>query len=189
MKNRVLLTAITAGLLGTSMAHAHGDRDPGKMFDALDANDNGQLSQEELSNMHEAMARLRFQSADSNDDGKIDRDEFMAKAEQRAERMFERMDDNDDGTLDADEAQPHHGGKHHKSGKHHDGDKPHHDKSEDKDKGEHRKDGHGDRKGKHAEKMLERMDSDDDGSVSRDEWDDAMERAHERHGDKKTDDQ
>ena len=186
MKNRVLLTAITAGLLGTSMAHAHGDRDPGKMFDALDANDNGQLSQEELSNMHEAMAKL--QSADSNADGKIDRDEFMAKAEQRAKhvRAHGRQRRRH---ADADEAQPHHGGKHHKSGKHHDGDKPHHDKSEDKDKGEHRKDGHGDRKGKHAEKMLERMDSDDDGSVSRDEWNDAMERAHERHDDKKTDDQ
>lgn len=186
MKNRVLLTAITAGLLGTSMAHAHahGDRDPGELFNALDADGNGQLSQDELSNRHEAMTRLRFQSADRNDDGKIDRDEFMARAEERAERMFERMDNNDDGTLDVDEAQPHHGKRHHRSGKHHDGDKPRHDKH----KEEHGKHGHDAKKGKHAEKMLERMDSDDDGSVSRDEWDAAMERAHDR-GDKKTDDQ
>lgn len=161
MKNRILLTAVTASLLGLGTAYAHGDRDPGKMFEALDANGDGQLSQNELDDMHAVMAKKRFQGADDNGDGQIDRDEFMAKAQERAERMFDHMDDNDDGVLDADEARPHRG------------DKADHDHDK---KAKH--DGHG--KKPHFDPM-KKMDSNGDGTISRDEWDSAMEKMHKRH--------
>ncbi|MES1929870.1 hypothetical protein SADO_11459 [Salinisphaera dokdonensis CL-ES53] len=172
MKYRVLMTAITAGLIGITTAQAKPMHDKGEMFTALDADNNGELSQQELSNMRETMAKMRFDAADTNSDGEIDKDEFMAKAEQRAERMFTHMDKDENGMLDADEAQPPHHGKHH--GQHH-GKKRHgdHDKSDKSGDREHAK-------GKRHGKMLERMDSDGNGSVSKAEWDSAMERHQER---------
>ncbi len=164
MKYRVLMTAITAGLIGMTTAQAKPMHDKGEMFTALDADNNGELSQQELSNMRETMAKMRFDAADTNSDGQIDKDEFMAKAEERAARMFKHMDADENGTLDADEAQPPRHGKHH--GKHH-GD---HAKSDKRDQA----------KGKRHDKMLERMDSDGNGSVSKAEWDSAMARHHER---------
>ncbi|MAS09733.1 EF-hand domain-containing protein [Salinisphaera sp.] len=164
MKYRVLMTAITAGLIGMTTAQAKPMQDKGEMFTALDADNNGELSQQELSNMRETMAKMRFDAADTNSDGQIDKDEFMAKAEERAARMFKHMDADENGTLDADEAQPPRHGKHH--GKHH-GD---HAKSDKRDQA----------KGKRHDKMLERMDSDGNGSVSKAEWDSAMARHHER---------
>ena len=169
MKYRVLMTAITAGLIGMTTAQAKPMHDKGEMFTALDADNNGELSQQELSNMRETMAKMRFDAADTNSDGQIDKDEFMAKAEERAARMFKHMDADESGTLDADEAQPPRHGKHH--GKHH-GDKGHGDHAK-SDKRDHAK-------SKRHDKMLERMDSDGNGSVSKAEWDSAMARHHER---------
>lgn len=178
MKTRVLMTALTAGLIGITTAQAKPMHDSNAMFSALDADGNGELSQQELSNMREAMAKMRFEAADTDSDGQIDKDEFMAKAEERAEGMFKHMDKNEDGTLDADEAQPprhgmHHGKKDH--GEHEKGDKRSGDHAQGKDKG------------KRQGKMLERMDSDDNGSVSKDEWDSAMERHHDRREQMKQD--
>ena len=170
MKYRVLMTAITAGLIGITTAQAKPMHDKSEMFTALDADNNGELSQQELSNMRETMAKMRFESADTNSDGQIDKAEFMAKAQKRAERMFTHMDKDENGSLDANEAQrPHHGK--------HDGKKGHRGHDGDRDKSDKRGD-HA--KSKRHGKMLERMDSDDNGSVSKAEWDSAMERHHER---------
>lgn len=177
MKTRVLMTALTAGLIGITTAQAKPMHDSSAMFSALDADGNGELSQQELSNMREAMAKMRFEAADTDSDGQIDKDEFMAKAEERAERMFKHMDENGDGTLDADEAQPPRHGMHHGQK----GDKKGHKTG---DRGDHAK---GKDKGKRQGKMLERMDSDDNGSVSKDEWDSAMERHHDRREQMKQD--
>lgn len=181
MKTRVLMTALTAGLIGITTAQAKPMHDSNDMFSALDADGNGELSQQELSNMREAMAKMRFEAADTDSDGQIDKDEFMAKAEERAERMFEHMDENGDGTLDADEAQPprhgmHHGQKGDKKG-HNTGNRGDHAKGDKRGDGEQAQ---GRDKSKRQGKMLERMDSDDNGSVSKDEWDSAMARHHDR---------
>ena len=176
MKYRVLMTALTAGLIGITAAQAQPMHDKDKMFTALDADNNGELSQQELSSMRETMAKMRFDAADTNGDGEIDKDEFMAKAEQRAERMFTHMDKDENGSLDASEAQPPHHGKHH-------GKKGHRGHHGDHDRGHDKSDKRGDRdhdKSKRHGKMLERMDSDENGSVSKAEWDSAMERAHDR---------
>lgn len=154
MHNRVLLTALTASLLGLGTAHAHGDRDPNKLFDALDGNGDGQLSASELENMHEIKARQRFQRADENGNGKIDKEEFMARAEARAERLFGHMDRDDDGAITAEEAKP-----------------PYHGKKDDGPK-------HGK---KHRFDPMKRMDANDDGVISRDEWRTAVEKFHAKH--------
>jgi Ca2+-binding EF-hand superfamily protein len=156
MKHRILMTALAAGLVGIGSAHAKPMHDADQLFDALDADGNGSLSQPELSNMRQAMAKLRFESADTNGDGQIDKDEFMAKSEERAERMFEHMDANGDGHLDANEARPPHHGKR-------DGDHAKHTKDNAK---------RGD--------LFKKMDSDGDGSVSREEFDQAMQKHRDR---------
>ena len=72
MKHRILMTALTAGLVGIASAHAKPMHDSDKLFDALDADGNSSLSQQELSNMRQAMAKLRFDTADTNGDGIAD---------------------------------------------------------------------------------------------------------------------
>ena len=166
MKNPVLITALAAALVGFGSAQAYPGKDSGKMFDALDANSDGQLTQKELSNMHQAMRRMRFDGADADNDGQIAKQEFMDSAQKRAERMFDHMDANDDGVLDADEAKPRYRGPQHASGT--DADKSHH-------KDGKKMGGHGANK---AERMFKHMDNDDDGQVSRDEFSQAMDRQH-----------
>lgn len=170
MKHRILMTALAAGLVGIGSAQAKPMHDSDKLFAALDTDGNGSLSQQELSNMRDAMAKVRFEAADTNGNGRIDKDEFMAAAQERAERMFEHMDANGDGALDAEEAQPpHHGhGKHDKKGPNRaERDSKHHDKGAEKS--------HDKRAG-----LFKKMDSDGNGSVSREEFDQAMQRHRDR---------
>jgi Ca2+-binding EF-hand superfamily protein len=80
-------------------------------FDALDANDDGQLTREERRagraehggrghhrRGHHGM-RGGLERADANNDGSITREEFLAGPTQ----MFARLDDNNDGVISADE--------------------------------------------------------------------------------------
>ena len=169
MKHRILMTALAAGLVGIGSAHAKPMHDSDKLFDTLDADGNGSLSQPELSNMRQAMAKLRFESADTNGDGQIDKDEFMAKSKERAERMFEHMDANGDGHLDANEARPPHHGKR-------DGDHAKHTK----DNAKHGSDADGSTHHAKRGDLFKKMDSDGDGSVSREEFDQAMQKHRDR---------
>ena len=155
MKRRVLLlTALTAGLVGIGNAHARAEQADGhKLFDTLDADGNGQLSQAELRDMPAALGRLRFDKADANGDGAIDKDEFMAQSRKRAERLFAHMDANDDGKIDADEAKPPQRGadRHGPKGEHKSGD------------------------------FFARMDADHNGSISRDEFEQAARKHRSEH--------
>lgn len=93
-----------------TVTQAEFDANRASRFQALDANNDGQLTREEMRagrsergerghhgrggrGMHH-LAR-----ADANEDGAITRDEFLARPTQ----MFDRMDANDDGVISADE--------------------------------------------------------------------------------------
>ncbi len=183
MKNRILISALAAGLVGFGAAHAQppasGDDDQTKgnqMFERLDADGNGSLSPDELKQMRQEMQKMRFEKADSNGDGAIDHDEFMAQAEKRADAMFKRMDSNEDGKLSAEEARPPRHGMHGGHGK------PHHDrKDSDARKSEDMKDHAKGDKGDRGKRWFGRMDTDGNGEISHEEWDTAMQKMHDRH--------
>jgi len=184
MKNRILISALAAGLVGFGAAHAqppasgdnNNDNDHAKgeqMFERLDTNGDGSLSPDELKQMRQEMAKMRFETSDTNGDGSIDHDEFTAQAQKRADAMFKRMDANDDGKLSAEEAKRTRHGMHGGHGK------PHHDnKDGDATKSKGMKDHD---KGDHGKRWFDRMDSDSNGQISHDEWDTAMQKMHERH--------
>lgn len=69
-------------------------------FDELDANGDGQLSQEEMRNL----VQDRLRAADVDQDGYIDRAEAEASLP-RVARIFDRLDANADGQLSTDEVQ------------------------------------------------------------------------------------
>ncbi|NNK79272.1 MAG: calcium-binding protein [Litoreibacter sp.] len=79
-------------------------------FETIDADGNGELSQEELQNR----GRERFASADANSDGLLSKEELIASGEarmqerltRRIDRMMEHRDENGDGLLSAEELAP-----------------------------------------------------------------------------------
>jgi hypothetical protein len=77
-------------------------------FDAIDANQDGQVTLDELhafmKSRHGHFAGRMFKSADANGDGKVSRDEFMARAAAR----FDKLDADKDGFLTPDELKAHH---------------------------------------------------------------------------------
>ena len=68
-----------------------------KLMEEADANNDGRLSRDEMKAHHEN--RKKEHDADSNDDGVVDRTEFLAKAQER----FDALDKNQDGVLSKDE--------------------------------------------------------------------------------------
>lgn len=112
-------TLLSAGAL--SAREGHGGRDRGEAFEVLDANGDGQVTQDEM----QARALARFTEADANGDGKLSAEEMAAAAEKRiqqqmdgragriakrTERLIERRDTDGDGLLSlAEMAQ---GGRH-----------------------------------------------------------------------------
>ena len=193
MNNRILISALAAGLVGFGAAQAqtqapedNGDTDRGsQMFERLDTDGNDSLSPDELKQMRQVMAQKRFEKTDTNGDGSIDHDEFMAEAQKRADAMFKHMDADDDGTLSPEESmRAHHGHGGHKGrhGKRHgDGDNTHHD---------NKADGAKDMKSNkdRGKRWFDRMDADSNGEISRDEWATAMQKMHDRPDDTNRDD-
>jgi Ca2+-binding EF-hand superfamily protein len=117
------ITIITAGvatlaLVSAAVAFADGGRHGARMFNHLDSDDNGVITQEEASDA----ASERFARKDANADGYLDVNELMARwsegpidtdgdgkisaAEHAAiaAAMFLRADANGDGGVDEDEA-------------------------------------------------------------------------------------
>jgi Ca2+-binding EF-hand superfamily protein len=121
MANKVLITALVAGMALTSGAIAgigsafagadhgrdHGGRGHGKMLEALDTNKDGAISKAEF----EAKRSGDFAAADTNKDGNVSQAELAAfhekkAAERKAERekrMYVRLDSNKDGKVSQDE--------------------------------------------------------------------------------------
>jgi hypothetical protein len=73
----------------------------GALFDRLDADHNGYLSEAERANANRqgSQARRGLEGADTNNDGRISRAELMAQPY----RGFDRLDRNDDGIVSAEE--------------------------------------------------------------------------------------
>jgi Ca2+-binding EF-hand superfamily protein len=99
-----------AVLLGTTIVIAGGaviareaGYDRGAMFEELDADNDGLISEAEMSNM----GARRMAKADTDGDGLLSLDELQSAARQRADRqaarMLERMDADNDGKLSAEE--------------------------------------------------------------------------------------
>jgi Ca2+-binding EF-hand superfamily protein len=72
-------------------------------FEEMDANNDGQLSKDEM----DAFAKAHFAKMDANNDGLLSAEEMAQdganKMMRRQERMISRMDQNDDGLLSFDE--------------------------------------------------------------------------------------
>ena len=99
-KEIILAAAIVAGFAASGATA----RDGGShRFSEIDADGNGQVTQEEMA----AHVDARFAAADTDGDGFLDTEELMAqamaRAEGRAARMLERLDSDGDGALSAEE--------------------------------------------------------------------------------------
>jgi Ca2+-binding EF-hand superfamily protein len=145
-------------------------------FDALDANDDGQLTREEMRagrgergehgrrghHRRGGHRGMHLERADANNDGNITREEFLAGPSQ----MFARLDDNNDGVISADE-RPQRGERSERRGRRH-------------------ADANSDGQISQSEfaamsaSRFERLDSNDDGRVTREEAESARSRRHGR---------
>lgn len=103
MKKTLLMAAVLTGLVATAGAASADERGARPDFATLDANGDGQLTQDEL----QAQAASRFAAADTNGDGALSAEEMAAAADARAAervtRMIARLDSNGDGLIQADE--------------------------------------------------------------------------------------
>lgn len=106
MKNAKFIPAIVlsaVAITGTSvLAAGPKDREP-VSFEELDANGDGQVTQEEM----QAQRSQRFTNADTDRDGQLSVEEVQAARQQRTNdrvaKMFEKHDANNDGYLSEDE--------------------------------------------------------------------------------------
>jgi len=103
--------AIAIGLLITAFgttASAQGPRGAADLFERLDADQDGRITQEEFSNRR----ATQFAATDTDADGFLTAEEMLDQwrarnseeaATARITRMIERLDENDDGRLSAEE--------------------------------------------------------------------------------------
>jgi len=110
-------TAFAAGMSSSEAPEASGSamsQEPA-LFSALDANNDGKISQSELQRVKDL--QNNFAQADSNQDGTIDQSEFSAFEAQSAtgssmaqmsksSALFQALDTNNDGTLSQAELKP-----------------------------------------------------------------------------------
>lgn len=68
------------------------------MFQALDTNNDGAVSQEEFIAGHR-MGQAGYVPADANKDGAVSREEFIQAGQQRREARFKQLDTDGDGKL------------------------------------------------------------------------------------------
>ena len=105
MTTRIVLTGLVIATGFAANAASGDDKQGGKMrherpsFSALDTNNDGQLTREELA----ARSKAHFDKADANGDGMLSADEMKQagskRAERRAKKMIKRHDANGDGMV------------------------------------------------------------------------------------------
>lgn len=120
MKNTVLITtlalSIAAGAAYAAGSEKHrGGHGPRINFEEVDTNNDGKLTQAELT----AHAEMRFDQTDTDKNGMISENELRARiaahmaerTDRRVQQMMDRHDANSDGQLSQDEMKPKHAGK------------------------------------------------------------------------------
>jgi len=139
------------GLVATGSAGAAQADTKAALFDHLDSNHDGVISQQEMNGVKQALARNGFDRVDSDNDGRISEQEYLNKARQDAKASFKRMDTDADQGLSLVEA-------------------TRLNASDIKTAARERADS------PTATRVMNNMDANDDGSVSTDEWSDAIKR-------------
>lgn len=158
-KTRSLFTYTSIALIGGAMllttaanVEARGMKDRERpTFSQLDADGNGEITVEELSNRGAA----RFAEADSDGNGELSREELLARSEganeRRVDRMLERADSDGNGALSQAEIEAMREAR-----------------------------GGGNRGAERIAKMMERVDTDGSGTISQAEYDAAIAKRAER---------
>ena len=73
------------------------------LFGMLDTDNDNTLSEDELSNLPEAVAKMAYRQMDYDGNGDVSQIEYTTAAKARALRTFGLLDGNGDGTLNTDE--------------------------------------------------------------------------------------
>ena len=167
MKTTFLVAAIAAGMTLAATAEAR-EANPPRMelpaFEDLDINSDGAVTSDEIEAAMQARAAARFALTDTNGDGALSVEELITRADTarqdraagRAAEQIERADTNGDGLLQADELA-----------------------AQRADRIEGRVEGRGDRG---PDRMFERADADDNGSLSAEEFAEAQTRMQDNGG-------
>ncbi|SDZ23833.1 Ca2+-binding protein, EF-hand superfamily [Jannaschia faecimaris] len=102
-----LSLALLSGLSLGTIAQAHGYGGPRPAFEEVDADGNGEITQDEMRALGETRRAARFDDADTDGDGFLTAAELtqasQANFEARSARMIERMDADGDGQISRDE--------------------------------------------------------------------------------------
>jgi len=113
MKKTITLAMTIAALAVASPVLAKSKGGPKFDFSTIDADGNGEITQAEVT----AFEASQFASTDANNDGQLSSEEILAKlsamrdgelserAEKRVSRMISHLDENDDGTISLEEQQ------------------------------------------------------------------------------------
>lgn len=184
--NKYLALSLVAAGLSVASAGMAADNDTANknskrdaLFNTLDSNQDGQLTAAEMAKLPEIMRQRRFDRLDSNGDGNIDAQEYAAPMLKRVQRRFERLDANGDGMLSADElTQRQHRRGRNKARSH----RASHGKQQRRWRGHNRRGqrSHHRRHMRGTSYMFARMDRNNDGYVSKQEWQ-QMAKKHHRH--------
>ena len=99
-KTDLMKVTLLAGLIAIGGAASAKSGDGNAMFDKVDADSNGEITQAEL----RAHAEARFAAADTNNDGSLSSEELLAnRVGNKADRMLKRFDADGNGQLSAEE--------------------------------------------------------------------------------------
>ncbi len=104
MKKCLTAAAVIGGLLATSTAYAGQVNAKAGLFNRLDADQDGVISEQEMYGVKQALAQNGFDRVDTDRDGRISQQEYLNKARRDAAAAFKRMDADGDQALTLVEA-------------------------------------------------------------------------------------
>jgi Ca2+-binding EF-hand superfamily protein len=174
---KIIIAALAAS--GATIACAHAETDDrqgrGGEFRAemreMISGDGMQV--DDLANFMQQRSQARFATLDADGNGTVTSEEFLASVDERAKTGFERMDRNDDGVVDRDDRRG--WGRHMGGGPRHAmrGERP---RLSDEERAERRE--------QFADRAFARLDTDEDGAISRAEFDAGMEARADRRAER-----
>lgn len=177
---KVIIAALAASTAAIAYAYAdsqqgqgHGAQFRAEMREMIEGDG---MAVDDLANWMQGHSQARFATLDADSNGTVTQDEFLASVDERAKTGFERMDRNDDGVVNSDDRRG--------WGRNKGGEQRGHGK-----RGERHGMSDGGRRGEGAGRSFSNLDTDGDGSISREEFDagtqaraERFEQRGERHG-------